>query len=258
MTLMLDVSSNNHPNGTTFDYAAAKESGYEWVYVKATQGDYYTNPYAVDDLKGFKDAGFRVGVYHYFDATINVVGQAQYFESELAKIISASGVMPTLVRALDYEQGEPSAEVVADFGRASSEPSVTYMDRSFAQAIGPPKGWPIWLAWPGYSTARDISGLVGYGTVAAVQCRQPTVPGIGVADVSTVVDPAAFSVPDTKPAPVADAGAPGSYTSLHNWWWTRVPSTPTELPLYKEQYVRLPDGSTLTVVRIAPGVVRYL
>lgn len=257
MTLMLDVSSNNHPNGNSFDYAAAKAAGYDWVYVKATQGDYYTNPYAVDDVHGFHDAGFKVGVYHFYDAAIPAAEQAAYFVAELAKIVKASGVTPTLIRALDYEQGSPNASDIADFGRASSEPSVTYMDRYFATALGPPKGWPIWLAWPSFDIANKAA-LDTYGTVVAVQYGQPKVPGIGICDVSVVLDVNTFELIESKSQPVVAGGVPGTYTELHNWWFTRVPSTPTELPLYKEQYVRLPDGSTLTVVRIAPGVVHYL
>lgn len=189
---MLDVSSNNHPNGRRFDYVAAKDAGYTMVYVKATQGDYYVNTYLLDDVEGFKAAGFTVGVYHYFDATVPSAAQADYFQR--FGIGRVSGLQ--LVPVLDYETGSPNAPVVKDF--MSLVPCRLYVDRNFASALR----WkdPIWLGWPGWGQGLATTA---YGTIAAVQNGAPTVPGLGITDHSLVLDKSAFAAAPTVPAPVA-------------------------------------------------------
>ena len=205
MTLMLDVSSNNHPaTGKPFDYASAKDAGFGYAYVKATQGNYYINPYMLDDAKGFIDAGLKVGLYHFYDYRLDADVQAAYFKTNgLERVEGLS-----LIWALDYETGtSPSTVDIATFGRYCGEPNVTYVDRNFATKMGPPKGWPLWLAWPGYVEGDDLSP---YGTVVAVQVGQENVAGIGVVDKSVVLDvrtltsvPVAVPVPVPKPVEVA-------------------------------------------------------
>ena len=207
MTLMLDVSSNNHPaTGKPFDYLAAKEAGYGYVYVKATQGDYYINPYMLDDVLGFTRAGFKVGLYHFYDYRIDADVQAAYFKSNGLERV---GALP-LVWALDYETGTvTSTDEIATFGRYCGEPNITYVDRNFAHLMGPPKGWPIWLAWPGYVEGDDLSP---YGTVVAVQYGQGNVAGIGLVDQSLILDAATLGSPAPgAPGPGApEPGAPGT------------------------------------------------
>jgi GH25 family lysozyme M1 (1,4-beta-N-acetylmuramidase) len=81
----LDVAAFQHPatsaypNGTPVHWATTAKAGYKFAAVKATEGDYYVNPWAVTDLAQAKAAGLDVTPYHF--AVPNASGgaaQAQF------------------------------------------------------------------------------------------------------------------------------------------------------------------------------------
>lgn len=59
----VDVSSYQHPNGAPIDWGAVAASGVKFAAVKATEGTYYTSPYAATDLRGAQAAGLSVIAY---------------------------------------------------------------------------------------------------------------------------------------------------------------------------------------------------
>ncbi|MDE1904823.1 MAG: hypothetical protein KGH75_00040 [Rhodospirillales bacterium] len=63
--MLLDLSSNNHPNGAGIDYAAVKAAGVTGVMVKATDGTTYINPYYGQDTAGFAAVGVPTIGYHF-------------------------------------------------------------------------------------------------------------------------------------------------------------------------------------------------
>lgn len=197
---MLDVSSNNHLNSSAlFDWEKAKAAGYSMVYVKATQGTTYTNPYLVEDSSGAKDAGFLVGLYHFYGGG-NPVNEADYFLSVVNKITA------DLLPVFDYETGTPTASVVEAF--RSKTGAIPYYNRDFASALK--LSYECWLAWPGWK-GWPVSA---YGQVAAVQSSTVTVPGLGPTDHTTVLRPATFHKPvRTLPAPIVGGAvcASGGY-----------------------------------------------
>lgn len=230
MTKMLDISSNNHAaSWSVAQFEACREAGFEFAYVKATQGNYYVNPYCQEDVAGLIAVGVKVGLYHFFDKTIAPEIQGAFFTNMLRQVAGIS-----LVPALDYEQSNtPKASEIAAFGRASVEPNVTYTDRWLAHALGPPPNWPIWLGWPSWTPQED---LTPYGRVVAVQTGTVTIPGITRAiDCSTVFTDGAF-LAHTYPG------------------YPHLPTSPNLLPL--AQVVRLPNG--LVVERVGDGVVHYI
>ena len=71
--------SSQHPDGEAISWTAVAAAGYKFAAVKATEGDYYVNPWAATDLAGAKAAGLDVAPYHF--AVPNVSGgaaQAQF------------------------------------------------------------------------------------------------------------------------------------------------------------------------------------
>ncbi len=75
----IDVAAFQHPNGRAINWAAVAAAGYKFAAVKATEGNYYVNPWVARDLAAAKKARLFVTAYHF--AIPNVSGgaaQARY------------------------------------------------------------------------------------------------------------------------------------------------------------------------------------
>lgn len=75
----VDVSSWAHPNGQGIGWDALVDDGYTFALVKATQGNNYTNPWALRDLDDARASGMLVGAYHYFEPGVPAADQAAFF-----------------------------------------------------------------------------------------------------------------------------------------------------------------------------------
>lgn len=96
----IDVSSWNHGGGKLIDWAKVRAAGYTFAMIKATQGNFYTNPYLVDDFHGAHGAGLIVGAYHFYVVGVPPAEQADYFGKAL------EGHTTELGCYLDWEPGE--------------------------------------------------------------------------------------------------------------------------------------------------------
>jgi GH25 family lysozyme M1 (1,4-beta-N-acetylmuramidase) len=97
----VDVAADQHPGGAGIDWAQVAAAGYSFASVKATEGDYYANPYYPADTAGARAAGLQVTGYHV--AIPNVSGgaaQAGYAASHLA---TAGAGAPALELDLEYD-----------------------------------------------------------------------------------------------------------------------------------------------------------
>lgn len=76
------------------DFTKVKSDGYQFVFIKATEGIDYTDPKFHENVKKAKEAGLHVGAYHYgtFFDDATAKGQFDYFWS----------VISPLVNELDY------------------------------------------------------------------------------------------------------------------------------------------------------------
>ncbi len=61
----LDVAGFQHPGGAAIGWGAVAAAGYKFAAVKATEGDYYVNPWAARDLASAKAAGLAAAPYHF-------------------------------------------------------------------------------------------------------------------------------------------------------------------------------------------------
>ena len=67
----VDVASFQHPGGAAIDWSQAAASGIRFAAVKATEGAYYQNPYALSDLAQARAAGLSVAAYAFAIPTGN-------------------------------------------------------------------------------------------------------------------------------------------------------------------------------------------
>lgn len=61
----IDVASHQHPNGAAIDWTQVAGAGKRFTAIKATEGDYYTNPYYAGDRSGAAAAGMYTFPYHF-------------------------------------------------------------------------------------------------------------------------------------------------------------------------------------------------
>lgn len=185
----LDISSNNH-TGQLFNWQEVKAAGYDTVYVKATQGTKYTNPYLLMDTRDAHNAGLAVGVYHFYDETQGTPAeQATHF------VVNGIGQVDkgicTLLPVFDYEQGSPTATVVNQFVDVVPGGCALYVDRSFYAVTGMAHAKWVWLADPNWN------GELLDSWVTMVQTGTAIVPGIpGVqCDIDDVIGDITIMVP---------------------------------------------------------------
>ena len=61
----IDVAAFQHPRGVAINWSAVAAAGYKFAAVKATEGNYYVNPWAAKDLTAAQKAGLYVTAYHF-------------------------------------------------------------------------------------------------------------------------------------------------------------------------------------------------
>jgi GH25 family lysozyme M1 (1,4-beta-N-acetylmuramidase) len=80
----IDVSSQNHPGGAAIGWNQVAGAGYRFAYVKATEGNYYNNPYLMGDHGAALSAGLWTGAYHFANPSVSDgTTQADYFVDAL-------------------------------------------------------------------------------------------------------------------------------------------------------------------------------
>jgi GH25 family lysozyme M1 (1,4-beta-N-acetylmuramidase) len=95
----VDVASFQHPNGAAINWRRVRASGITFAGVKATEGAYYRNPYALSDLARARAAGVSVVAYAFAipngnGASSSPVAQADYL---LRYLGSASRRVPVML-----------------------------------------------------------------------------------------------------------------------------------------------------------------
>lgn len=170
----------------SIDYSEVARSGIEIVYMKASEGTNFVDPYFNRNYTNAKANGLKVGFYHYLTARSNseAVAEANFFVSTI------SGMVPDCRLAMDFESfGSLNTEEINEIGltfmqtveNLSGKEMVIYSDTSNASNIfgGGLTNYPLWVAqyeveeptpngnwssWVGwqYTDAGEISGINGY------------------------------------------------------------------------------------------------
>jgi GH25 family lysozyme M1 (1,4-beta-N-acetylmuramidase) len=100
LTEGVDVAAAQHPDGAAIDWPQVAAAGYTFAGVKATEGDYYANPYYAGDVAGAQAAGLRVTGYHV--AIPNVSGGGAQAGYAVSRLGTTAGGQPRPL-ALDVE-----------------------------------------------------------------------------------------------------------------------------------------------------------
>ncbi len=192
----VDVASFQHPNGQSINWTQVAQAGIQFAAVKATEGAYYRNPYALTDLAGAKAAGLSVMAYAFAipngnGSSASPSVQANYLLTYLAK---AGGPPPVIMLDIEYNPYgaecyglSPSAMVTwikgfdaAVRAKTGQEPIIytpapwwqkctggvsTFShlplwvpDYSSATSPALPAGWANWGFWQ-YSSTGTVSGI---------------------------------------------------------------------------------------------------
>lgn len=168
------------------DYQQVASSGIEIVYMKASEGSNFVDPYFEQNYSNAKQNGLKVGFYHYLTATSieEAIQQARFFVSTI------SSKTPDCRLAMDFESfGGLNAEQINQIGltfvktveNLTKKGMVIYSDTSNASNIfsGELTNYPLWVAqyeveeptpngnwenWVGwqYTDQGEISGIDGY------------------------------------------------------------------------------------------------
>lgn len=203
-----DISSNNH-GGSIFNWHAARLQGWEFVYIKATQGIGYVNEYLLGDVRDAVNAGFRVGLYHFWDGSGNAEEQAAHFiENGIAQVVREIGPHSlALVPVLDYEETGPIAAERDQFIEAMHAhhfPCGQYVDRYYLSVVGDGNAAFTWVADPGWYPGIEEPPFWKENKVAMVQYGTGTVMGIGMVDNDHCLNVGAIML-DAQPAPTPKA-----------------------------------------------------
>lgn len=187
-------SSNELYNGIdvsewqkNINFREVKEAGIEVVYIKATQGNDYIDPYFERNYKEAKDNNLKVGVYHFLTArnTEEAKDEADFFASVISKKeIDCRLAMDFEVfgRLNKNEINEISKVFLERVEEKTKKEMVIYSDSYNAKDIFDEelaRKYPIWIAqygttepfnngkwktWVGFQYADNgrIKGIIGY------------------------------------------------------------------------------------------------
>lgn len=170
----------------SINYTQVAESGIQIVYMKASEGSNFVDPYFEQNYANAKANGLKVGFYHYLTARSEqqAVAEANFFVSTIA------GKIPDCRLAMDFESfGSLSIEEINQIGltfvrtveNLSGKEVVIYSDTSNASSVfgGELTNYPLWVAqyevqeptpngnwdsWVGwqYTDLGEIAGINGY------------------------------------------------------------------------------------------------
>jgi GH25 family lysozyme M1 (1,4-beta-N-acetylmuramidase) len=191
----VDVASFQHPGGAAINWSQVAGAGVGFAAVKATEGAYYGNPYALTDLAGAQAAGLSAVAYAFVipngnGSSSSPVAQADYFLQYLGAARRSVPVM------LDIEYNPYGAECYG-LTHAAMVSWISAFDAEIQAKTGhlpviytPPAWWatctgnstafgqtPLWV--PDYSTSASPARPAGWATWAMWQYTSTgTVSGI--------------------------------------------------------------------------------
>lgn len=100
----IDVASHQHPNGDAINWTEVASAGYKFAFIKASEGNYYTNPYYAGDASAATSAGMFVAPYAF--AIPNYSGgalQADYALDHAGFTGDAAGRTLPLILDIEYD-----------------------------------------------------------------------------------------------------------------------------------------------------------
>ena len=202
----------------TVDFNAVKNSGVQVVYIKASEGDYFKDPYLNSNYTNAKSSGLLVGFYHFFQPTINAKVQAKFFVDAISNTKSDCRLALDIEISDGYNYIELSnmcIEFLEEVKRLSGYDVVVYTYTYFAQTnlsdslsvyplwiahygVQTPADNPIWDKWSGfqYSSTGNVPGVNG-----------PCDLNVFTTEIFFSANPPITPAPDPDPVPPTDTSA---------------------------------------------------
>lgn len=142
--LVVDVSSRNHH---PIDYAAARSAGVGGAVVELTEGaasSASVNPYAGDDVAGFRAAGVAVSGYQFLHPAAPVGDQLDVLRGNLHGIgfVWVDSELAEDAWIDVAAQTRAMCEAIADAGL---KPGIHASSMFLARLRGAPWGFPLWV-----------------------------------------------------------------------------------------------------------------
>ena len=140
--------SNWQPN---INYQALKNAGVEIAIIKATEANYYKDPYMTKHYNGCKSVGIKVGFYHFFRCNVDAKAQAQYF----VNYIQGKSYDVKLVLDIESTEGQSKSTItnmartfLEEVQRLTGTQPMIYTYTSFANSCldGSLSVYPKWIA----------------------------------------------------------------------------------------------------------------
>ena len=212
----VDVASFQHPAGKAINWARAHAAGIGFAGVKATEGAYYRNPYALTDLAHARAAGVSVAAYAFAipngnGASSSPVRQADYLLRYLGKLsrsvpimldieynpygLECYGLGPRAIvswisafnREIKARTGsKPIMYIPVSWWATCTRAHVGFGQRPLwvpyysATARRPPlpAGWTTWSIWQ-YSSTGTVRGIPAAGNTDLDQANPAVPPVLG-------------------------------------------------------------------------------
>jgi lysozyme len=161
------------------DWPKVRATGQRFIFIKATEGETYTDPTFENNWAGAKTSGLLRGAYCFFRPSQDGKKQADTFIS-VVKALNDNGELPM---ALDMEAADatPNNKIIAKakiwfdeveqaFGRKPIiYSSVSFLETNFSELGGGPPAWakdyPLWLAWYPNQYTPGMSPLMPRGWI---------------------------------------------------------------------------------------------
>ena len=140
--------SNWQPN---INYQALKNAGVEIAIIKATEANYYKDPYMEKHYNGCKSVGIKVGFYHFFRCNVDAKTQAQYF----VNYIQGKSYDVKLVLDIESTEGQSKSTItnmartfLEEVQRLTGTQPMIYTYTSFANSYldSSLACYPVWIA----------------------------------------------------------------------------------------------------------------
>jgi GH25 family lysozyme M1 (1,4-beta-N-acetylmuramidase) len=203
----IDVASYQHkktsqyPQGTPISWTQVGAAGYRFAAVKATEGEYYINPWEATDVAGAKAAGLYVTAYHFAIPNGGDGASQARFAIANSGYVSGPRMLPMMLD-IEYDPyvasdhtnecyglspaamtswlaafvatarqltgQDPVIYTTADWWNACTGGSTAFgADPMWVAAYGftsppMPAGWPAWTYWQ-YTSAGTVPGVATPG-----------------------------------------------------------------------------------------------
>lgn len=98
----IDVASFQHPNGAAINWTQVAGAGYSFAAIKATEGNYYVNPYYAGDAAAATAAGLYVSAYEFANPADSTGTAAADYTAQNAGNYKVGGQQLPLMLDLEY------------------------------------------------------------------------------------------------------------------------------------------------------------